>query len=108
MNEPDLSTLPQRMHYAAEVVREASQRLGHGVDSQWRQGTLRKFARQFEAEDATETKVEELAEEIRAADVKNSTGYVAKDRMQLKSCKEAYVPVARDLIDAGWRKGESE
>lgn len=95
---PDLSTLPQRMWYAAEILREADVR--YGSVHPWSPGGLEIQAQKWESEDGEaaerEGRIEELAWKI----------FEAFGGFRSNSCgvSSVYWGAARDLVDAGWRK----
>lgn len=98
--QPDLSTLPKRMRYAASVLEEATDWCNEnqpGTNTVWNAYLLFKNADVREAEDreAAERKhiVEELAQELRDSSAK------APIRRT-----EEYRELAQHLVESGWRK----
>jgi phage terminase large subunit GpA-like protein len=91
--QPDLSTLPNRMRYAATVIDEADNRYGTH-ESGWDSGGLRQLADMWEnddrqAEAERSALADELATELYEAGwVKVSSAHVIH------------------LIESGWRKGD--
>lgn len=102
---PDLSTLPQRMRYAAQVIGEANDRLHYGTIEDLPPPVLRSLADEWEAEDRAaaehEALVEELVQEIVQAVVPglniNLVNLATTGDMELHN-------VARKLIENGWTK----
>jgi hypothetical protein len=88
-DQPDLSTLPARRRYAAEVLGEASGRCPDDANW-WSPYSLCRFADKWEAEDREKADREALVEEL-VRDVSNSQWWQPK-------C------MARTLIDNGWTK----
>lgn len=98
MSEPDLSTLPQRMRYAAEVLSEADQRYGKlrmedecfGWDAQ----SLHAVAQDWQDEDRRRgAMVNELA-----ADLTLAAGPTIMVNIPFY--------IASKLVKMGWRKGD--
>lgn len=98
--QPDLSTLPQRMRYAADVLGEASNRDfdGDSPAYTWHPDVLRSRADKWEAEDANRAVlVEELAQDLKEH-------YF--DRNLAGSDDVYWRQRAGRLIESGWRKGD--
>lgn len=105
---PDLSTLSNRMRYAATVLAEASRRY-HGVSGRdadytdWRPVNLRSVSIDFDREDDAvaegEARLEDLAREIFAA--ANSGEW---DNPSAAYARDLYRGIARHLIAAGYAK----
>lgn len=113
MMEPDLSTLPQRMRYAAEVLESASQRLTAEYPDRlgyWYPNDLRIKAHDWEAKDRAaaerDTEVEELAKLLYTSIYNGPPGDTPPWNSRSNMTKSAYQRQARKLIDAGWRKTE--
>jgi hypothetical protein len=98
--QPDLSTLPQRMRYAAAVMREATKRLDMEMlypfssPPTWAAWALERRADIWEKANSVEREalVEELAQQLMELDA-NATIFV-----------KGYSSSARKLIESGWRK----
>lgn len=109
MSEPDLSTLPKRMRYAADVLKEA--RKAHHSRPEngnsdwaayaWDPTNLCYHADNWESEDSEaadrDAQIEELAQAM---------------YQQIYSVSRFQFPwfqtVARNLVESGWRKGDPE
>jgi hypothetical protein len=103
--QPDLSTLPKRMRYAAEVLREVNKREGMHSDFSWANCGLRALADRWESEDATAAERDALVEELAkgmALAVWNGIDHWADDYV-----KALYLSCARFVVESGWRKGGS-
>lgn len=105
--QPDLSTLPQRMRYAADVLGEADER--YGSKHSWSPDGLEIYASKWEDQDCEaaelDTQIEELARKI------YHVGFVVgmhNHRLAFEdySGKEAIQRTAKRLIESGWRKGD--
>jgi hypothetical protein len=96
---PDLSTLPQRMRYAATVLEEAHER--NGTTGDWCSRNLIIAAAKWECEErqAHERLVEELAREMFVAG--GDRDCPTRERLE----QRGYMSPARKLIESGWRKG---
>jgi hypothetical protein len=96
----DLSTLAQRMRFAAHILEEATGRingdLGAGLDWNWRPSELRNEAHHVEAEDRETAELEEQMLVL--------TG----ELLDLGGVGGSWGDVARKLIENGWRKEGSE
>jgi hypothetical protein len=94
--QPDLSTLPKRMRYAATVLREADAR--YDFNKVWPVEELEGFADQWEAEDRANGERDAMAEEL------------AKTMFDIFAVRdlndEPPRNMARWLVDQGWRKGD--
>ena len=95
----DLSTLPQRMRYAAEVLAEAEVRYSQVAhELGWDITGIRSVADKFESEDRADDEhtalIEELAKELSCAES------VVLPERGFNYAK------ARRLIESGWRKGD--
>lgn len=108
---PDLSTLPKRMRYAADVLQDVLNH--HGVISHfdlvnfWSPGSWRYYAASFEAEEKAaaehEQQVEQLAKTMCDGVAERvSTFAWGDDRNRWN--REIYRQAARAAIAAGWTK----
>lgn len=115
MSEPDLSTLPQRMRYAADVVAEAQKRYADrpGDTAPWSAKHLRQFAVKWEAEDREVAEREDLVKEL-LKDLCEAmmpgcgsflSDYIA-DNTDGSYVDDTLDRVARGLIESGWHKGD--
>lgn len=92
-DEPDLSTLPARMRFAATIIEEAAQEYyrrepnGNWIARNWRSTDLKSFAEQWENEDRAGEVVKELAHVLREAHIRGDYEYFAEQ-----------------LVASGWRK----
>jgi hypothetical protein len=95
--QPDLSTLPARMRYAADVLREADER--YASKHSWSPDGLEIIADTWEDQDRATTEraawIRELANTIYRAAGWSGNGP-----------HEPHLEAARRLIESGWRKGE--
>lgn len=101
---PDLSTLPQRMRYAAEAMREAEARNAHPPISGWSPWWLEARSRDWEIEDRETAErdsgqVEKLARELHGINWSWGEFEGLSHAVQV-----AYRANAQRLLDAGWRK----
>lgn len=104
--QPDLSTLPKRMRYAATVLAEANERLnelnilGKQTGYLWGSSSLIKEAGLWEESDRAaadhDTQIDELARQIHAYDLPPRTGFF--------EVRDMYRAIARSLIESGWHK----
>ena len=91
--QPDLSTLPKRMRYAAQVLEETNKRFRDGCCLwSWSPSSLGKYAQKFEAEDREAAEREALLDKL----INEMRPYCAN----IKEVKSA----ARKLIENGWHK----
>lgn len=115
-DQPDLSTLPQRMRYADAVLGEARDRYhaDHRKDNagwpatSWDGTGLRAYAEKWEAEDRAvaerDAQVEQLAREMFDANRPEHGRQQWDDPYEV--VQGAYMAIARDLVESGWRKGD--
>lgn len=105
---PDLSTLPQRMRYASQVMEEAAEEYHRRYDAwlfpHWQARHLPQFADQWEAEDRHEA-------DERQAQI-DSLAEIIEDRFRYHTASAAITArgAARKAIEVGWRNsgvGES-
>lgn len=109
---PDLSTLPQRMRFAADVMDQAKTRLeqelygalypAHGA-SEWNSEALRERADIWEAQDrdaAEKAARESLIREL-------SWAFYETERWSGGAPHQKHRNAARKLVESGWRKGDS-
>jgi hypothetical protein len=90
--QPDLSSLPNRMRYAADVLDEANKQFGKIAG--WYAGDLRGTASLWEAEELRRrnTARDQLSREIKAVEVADA--------------EYPHWVIANALIESGWRKGD--
>lgn len=103
MCELDLSTLPQRMRYAAEILREADER--YGARYSWNPDGIEIVAESWEEQDRAAAEhgaqVAELAADMFAANRKERG---RRADAPWSSVCDIYLAIARTLIDDhGWR-----
>lgn len=100
MSEPDLSTLPQRMRYAAEVRDEANARIGDW-DGKRFGGSWLTYADMWEAQDRADSeKVAQshaLAEELWEAFLVDYHTDSITEKLKI-------LGICRRLVDDGWKK----
>lgn len=102
MSTPDLSTLPARMYYAAEVLKEASHyyhslpenRHSNWTGQLWSSSQLRNLADDWEAEEEAAAEQRRMVELLVADMCKYGKYLTLQNR----------IDCARDLIAAGWTK----
>lgn len=105
--QPDLSTLPQRMRYAAKVIEEANLRKGDGAVS-WGMGGLEIHADRWEFEDRAaderDAEVDELARKMYS--ILEGPHALAWDcgASLYTQHRDRYLDLAQKLIQFGWRK----
>jgi hypothetical protein len=105
MSEPNLSTLPERMRYAAEVLEEVTSRARRrnviGDLSVWSTEDLWAFADEWETWDEENAKpVEELAQFIHEAPGGSCCNWDELTE-EWQTVMRGY---ARKLIESGWHK----
>jgi hypothetical protein len=105
--QPDLSTLPKRMRYAARVLEEATEReLRENVFEERKWSAERLLDRAGEFNKADYAKRQKLVEELAC----ELWGLPPGAAMGWSKAKESYQEVARSaarkLIESGWRKGD--
>jgi hypothetical protein len=108
MSRPDLSTLPARMRYAAQVLEEASERYyGKKTFHGWAADGLRNVAAIFDDQDRaakeSEQQVEELAKTMFDG-VANHVSTFEWGDYQNRWNRDIYRHAARAALDAGWTK----
>jgi hypothetical protein len=96
MNEPDLSTLPKRMRYAADVLEEAAERAQIENENEWTPTMLRADASIWE-------NLDNVAEQLQA----QQNALMQELHDTLHDTGFAYGEAATRLIQRGWRKVES-
>lgn len=103
-----LSTLPQRMRWAAQVLREADKR--YGAAFAWKPYALEVTADRWEAEDhkgAERDGLEkELLKDLCEALVPGLGSFISAAGSSTYA-DEILDRTVRGLLDSGWRKGES-
>lgn len=99
MSEPDLSTLPARMRYAAGVLEDAAARYwGYpSPDFSWAPAGLRNLAVIFDDQDRATVEREQMA-----ADLIRDLQAVESPNFGLAE----YIDIATHLVDAGWTKAD--
>lgn len=115
--QPDLSTLPQRMMYAADVVaaandryRNENPRAGFSANEPMSPSSMRYLANQWAREDRERAdmaeEIEQLAEELLKA---QRLAYPGREDLHTssKAAENARI-LAAHLIESGWRKEVSE
>lgn len=104
--QPDLTTLPERMRYAASVINAVNRRASDlqqmpPIDREWNSSSLHRWADAWEVED--DVPVGELAEELLKA---QRLAYPAREDLHTNSkAGENARILAAHLIESGWRKG---
>lgn len=96
MSDPDLSTLPKRMRYAADVMDEYISATSLHSGNPFAAHNLRVAADRLETR--REAKVEELARELCAG------FHHASELPNNPVLADYYRRVAGELIESGWRK----
>lgn len=99
-------SLPQRMREAAEVLREADRRC-HGRIEGWTPLDLEGTAEAWESEDRAKAEQEAAVEEL-AKWLSIHIGTWPEDEWHLRAKPNYWHDKARELMDAGWRKGGSD
>lgn len=99
-DQPDLSTLPQRMRWAAGVLEEANARYGHPPDCRWFPSSLRAEAEAVEDEDKEVAEREGLAQELYRAGQGCHEALSQAD----KGVADWYRKIAQKLLADGWTK----
>lgn len=93
-------TFPDRMRLAADIIDDVNTRLGGPINGHWRPSELRGEADQVEAEErdaaARQTLTDDLAEDLRTLSINTELPY-----------GERWADCARQLIESGWHKGDS-
>jgi hypothetical protein len=108
MSEPDLSTLAQRMRYAAQVLDEARAEFHNRPENDnsnwlaiaWNKGDLCSFASQWEAADRELIERGETIDELATVLMPIFDSWTGN--MCGRMCREA----ARLVVESGWRKGD--
>lgn len=108
-HQPDLTTLPQRMLWAADVLAEANERYNLHPDAPCSASWLRNEARHVEDEDKEAAEKDALVEDL-ARELFNAQSARYPNRNELKAwdeagtCRDDSMGLARALIDNGWTK----
>ena len=109
MTETPTKTLPERMREAVPLFLEVAARINEGCDvpefecSLLSAFDLRKFADEWEREDAAAAAINNEVEELARLMYRQQYGELDFDD-DINALQTAYRDRARAIIDAGWRK----
>jgi hypothetical protein len=107
VSTPDLSTLAQRMRFAATVLIETNLRYRHHEEVPWRASELNREARHVEDEDQETAEREAWTEEL-ARTIANkhfeACGSLQRWNDLPGSSRSVYRGIAKHLIGSGWTK----